>query len=195
MSCRLFSHVRVRISALLAGLAFSASECLADTVYSPLSSTPYDRQMIPSLPILQTRVGRGGGETSFETVNRWMLELRIIPYEYSIPWRTPAELASAAVTDCKGKSALLYAKMRANGQRQIYFVIGRRRAVDLTTHAWLEWRTNRGTYVLDPTYRETALRVRALDPATYIPQYAYDGIRKYRVRRRAASTARVLAKK
>ena len=175
-------------------LAFSTRAAFAGTTYAPVASTPYDRQMIPSLPMLRTPAARGAGDTSLATVDRWMLELRVMPYEYSIPWRTAAELASAVVTDCKGKSALLYAKMRSHGHKQIYLVIGKRRAVDLKTHAWLEWRTGAGTYVLDPTYCEAARPVRALEPATYIPQYGYDGVRKYRVRRTTAARASAFAK-
>jgi hypothetical protein len=166
-------------------LAFSASG-LAETTYSIVATTPYDRQMRPTLPMLQTRPGGAGGDISLATINRWILELRILPYEYSVDWKTPAQLASAVVTDCKGKSAMLYARMRANGLTQVHFVIGKRRAVDLTTHAWLEWRTSRGTYLLDPTFQETALPVRALDRTTYIPQFGYDGVRKYRIRRSSA---------
>lgn len=176
-------------------LGLSASRCFADTTYAPVSSTPYDRQMIPTLPLLQTPAGRGAGDTSLATINRWILELRVVPYEYSIDWKTASQLASGVVTDCKGKSALLYARMRAEGAKEIHFVIGKRRAEDLTTHAWLEWRRDSGTYVLDPTFREEAHRVRALPPATYIPQYAYDGFRKYRVRRNGSSKAALTSKK
>ena len=195
MSRRSFLPASGCVCLLLAWLAFSASRCFAETTYAAVASTPYDRQMTPTLPILRTPAARPAGDTSVATVDRWMLELRVIPYEYSIPWRTAAELASAVVTDCKGKSALLYAKMRSHGHKQIYLVIGKRRAVDLKTHAWVEWRTNRGTYVLDPTYCEAARPVRALEPATYIPQYGYDGVRKYRVRRTTAVRAPALAKK
>ena len=180
---------------LLGWLVFSATRCFAKTTYAAVASTPYDGQMSPTLPILRTPAARVAGDTSLATVDRWILELRVMPYEYSIPWRTAAELASAVVTDCKGKSALLYAKMRAHGHKQIYLIIGKRRVADLKTHAWLEWRTNRGTYVLDPTYCEAALPVRALEPATYIPQYGYDGVRKYRVRRITAARQPALAGK
>ena len=177
---------------LAACLALGATHCLADTTYSVVSTTPFDRQMRPTVPLLQTPPGRPAGDTSFATLNRWILELRVIGYEYSLDWQTPAQLASAVVTDCKGKSALLYARMRTNGLSQVYFVIGKRRATDLSTHAWVEWRSRRGTYVLDPTFSEVAMPVRALQPATYIPRYAYDGLRKYRVRRsRSSATAAV----
>ena len=180
---------------LAAWAVFGASDCLGDTTYAATSTTPFDRQMRPTLPILQTPSGRAAGDTSFATINRWILELRVVPYEYSLDWQTPAQLASAVVTDCKGKSALLYARMRTNGLSPVYFVIGKRRATDLATHAWVEWRTDRGTYVLDPTFSEVALPVRALQSATYIPRYAYDGFRKYRVRRSTARPARAVVKK
>jgi hypothetical protein len=195
MSRRRFPRASGCVWLLLAWLAFTGTRGFAETTYSVVASTPYDRQMSPTLPILRMPTARAAGDTSLATVDRWLLELRVIPYEYSIPWRTPAELASAVVTDCKGKSALLYAKMRSHGHKQIYLVIGKRRAADLKTHAWVEWRTNGGTYVLDPTYCEAARRVRALEPATYIPQYGYDGARKYRLRRISAVRAPALAKK
>ena len=179
---------------LAAWLALRANLCLADTTYSVVSTTAFDRQMQPTLPLLQTPSGRAAGDTSLATINRWILELRVVPYEYSLDWQTPAQLASAVVTDCKGKSALLYARMRSQGLSQVYFVIGKRRAADLSTHAWVEWRTNRGTYVLDPTFSEVVLPVRALQPATYIPRYAYDGLRKYRVRRGTASRTAAVKK-
>ena len=192
-----WSFLLVRGCACLLGpwVAFGTTNCFADTAYSVVSTTAFDRQMQPTLPILQTPPGRAAGDISFATINRWILELRVVPYEYSLDWQTPAQLASAVVTDCKGKSALLYARMRTNGLSQVYFVIGKRRATDLATHAWVEWRTNRGTFVLDPTFSEVALPVRALQPATYIPRYAYDGLRKYRVRRSTARVPRVAVKK
>ena len=154
-----------------------------------MSTTPYDGQMLPTLPLLRTPAAPPAGSTSFATIDRWILEFRMMPYEYSVHWQTPAQLASAVVTDCKGKSALLYSRMRSIGVRQLHFVIGKRRATDLTTHAWLEWRTSQGAYVLDPTFREAALPVRGLDGTSYIPQYAYDGLRKYRVRRSTRTSA------
>lgn len=195
MSCRSFWRATGSVWLLVGWLSFGSGQCLADTTYSAVSSTPYDRQMMPTRPILRTPAGRAVGDTSLATINRWILDLRVIPYEYSVDWKTAAQLASTVVTDCKGKSAMLYARMRSSGQREIYLVVGKRRAADLATHAWLEWRTNRGNYVLDPTFCEVALPVRALDPTTYIPHYGYDGVRKYRVRRSRAIPASVVVKK
>jgi predicted transglutaminase-like cysteine proteinase len=119
--------------------------------------------------------------------------LRAIPYRYSPQWKTPAQVNSDVTADCKGKAILLYAKMRANGAKHIRFVIGKRHIADHRTHAWLEWETTKGTYLLDPTFNKAAERVSDYNPARYIPHYAYKGARKYRASYYRASSAAVVA--
>jgi predicted transglutaminase-like cysteine proteinase len=120
------------------------------------------------------------GHTSLTTINQWMMQLRAIPYKYSLQWKTPEQLDSDFATDCKGKAIMLYAKMRAIGARHVRFVIGKHNVADLRTHAWLEWDTTQGTYLLDPTLNSAVERTKEHDVATYIPLYAYNGSRKYR---------------
>jgi predicted transglutaminase-like cysteine proteinase len=122
-----------------------------------------------------------------------MNNLREIPYRFSRQWKTPAEVNSAMVADCKGKAVMLYAKMRANGATHVRFVIGKHHVADLKTHAWLEWDTTNGTYLLDPTFNWTVARAEEHDPATYIPFYAYDGPRKYRASYHRSSYATAVA--
>jgi predicted transglutaminase-like cysteine proteinase len=105
--------------------------------------------------------------------------LRAIPYRYSPQWKTPAEVSSGRAADCKGKAILLYTAMRAHGARHIRFVIGKRRIADQRTHAWLEWETTKGTFLLDPTFNTAAQRVVDQGPTRYIPHYAYNGARKF----------------
>jgi hypothetical protein len=119
--------------------------------------------------------------------------LRAIPYRYSPQWKTPEQVNSDVTADCKGKAILLYAIMRANGARHIRFVIGKRHVTDLRTHAWLEWDTTIGTYLLDPTFNKTAERIGDYDPARYIPHYAYNGARKYRATYTRPSYASIVA--
>ncbi len=71
--------------------------------------------------------------------------------------------------------------MRQNGATNLWLVIGKHHIYDSVTHAWLEWETTAGTFVLDPTFNETPVRTAELDPMIYLPIYAYDGVRKYRV--------------
>ena len=103
-----------------------------------------------------------------------------MPYQYSPQWKTPAQVNTELAADCKGKAILLYAIMRANGARHVRFVIGKHHIADQRTHAWLEWDTTWGTYLLDPTFNRSVERVGDYDPARYIPHYAYDGAQKYR---------------
>jgi hypothetical protein len=74
----------------------------------------------------------------------------------------------------------LYAEIRRNGAENVRVVIGKRHIYASVTHAWLEWETNEGSYVLDPTFNEMPIKTAELDPMTYVPFYAYDGEHKYR---------------
>lgn len=178
---------------LAIGLGLNATSCLAQSPFLTVASTPYDRQMIPISRTLNAPAGRKSGRTSLATINRWMIPLRAIPYQYSWKWKTPAQARADFATDCKGKATILYAEMRANGASHVRFVIGKHRITDLRTHAWLEWDTTSGTYLLDPTFNSTAERVSDRDPATYIPHYAYNGARKYRASCYPLSGAPVVA--
>ena len=119
------------------------------------------------------------GLNSLTLVNHWMSDLRAMPYRYSKKWRTPAEVRSTHVADCKGKAVALYQLMRVNGARNVRLIIGKHRSDDLKTHAWVEWETQYGVYLLDPTFNWTAIRPEERDPGMYIPFYAYDGLHKY----------------
>jgi hypothetical protein len=165
---------------LAACLGLNAASCFAQPIFFTVASTPYDRQMNPISPVLSSPAGPPAGRTSLATLNQWMTSLRAIPYRYSLQWKTPAQVNSDVAADCKGKAILLYAILRANGATHVRFVIGKHHAADLRTHAWLEWDTTRGIYLLDPTFNNAVQRVEEQDPATYVPHYAYNGSRKYR---------------
>jgi predicted transglutaminase-like cysteine proteinase len=148
--------------------------------------------MSPVEPVLNSSTGALAGRTSLTKVNRWLTNLRAIPYRYSPNWKTPAQVHSDPTADCKGKAILLYALMRANGARHARFVIGKRHIADQRTHAWLEWDTTKGTFLLDPTFNTTVERV-AADPARYLPHYAYNGARKYRATEYRPALASIVA--
>lgn len=153
--------------------------CFAQPIFFEVASTPYDKQMARVQPVLASVGGYSIGGVSLPIVNEWMNELRTMRYGYSRQWKTPSEIEAAKVADCKGKALTLYEKMQLNGATNVRFVIGRHHAGDWFTHAWLEWDTAEGTYVLDPTFH------RFPEPAqqnsrTYIPLFAYEGALKYR---------------
>jgi predicted transglutaminase-like cysteine proteinase len=149
--------------------------------------------MTPISPVLTSATGPLPGRTSLVTINQWLTNLRAIPYHYSPQWKTPAQVSSDLAADCKGKAILLYAIMRANGATHVRFVIGKHHIADQRTHAWLEWDTTRGTYLLDPTFNTAVERVTDYDPARYIPHYAYNGARKYRAIDHRRSYASIVA--
>ena len=157
----------------------STSAGLAQSNFYEVRSTPYDHQMERVQPILTTRSTQPIYGPSLNDVNGWMTQLRDLPYQYSHEWRTPSEVAAARVGDCKGKAVLLYDWMQAKGATNVRLVIGKRRAEDRLTHAWLEWQTRIGTLLLDPTFNWNA-SIKLSNPRTYLAFYGYEAGHKYR---------------
>lgn len=161
-------------------LCLSSIACFAESAFLGVPATPYDRQMTRIQPVLVSTTGIQKRSLSLALVNRWIGDLRTIPYGFSPEWRTPAEVQSAPVADCKGKAVALYEKMRHCGADNVRLVIGKRAPTSRKTHAWLEWTTEGGTYVLDPTINWAACRAGDFGSRAYIPFYAYAGTQKYR---------------
>jgi hypothetical protein len=171
-----------KIFLVLIGLiCLSSISCFAHSLYFTVSSTPYDKQMTRIRPVLFCKSGGGRQNLSLALVNHWIEDIRAIPYGFTPEWKTPAELESAVVADCKGKAVALYQRMQSHGAEHIHLVIGKRTFISRKTHAWLEWNTDGRAYVLDPTFNWAACRADQLGNDAYIPFYAYAGNRKYRV--------------
>jgi hypothetical protein len=156
----------------------STSFAFAQTAFFEVASTPYDRQMLRVESTIVAPIGYSTEGLSFALVNEWMIQLRAMPYRYSREWQTPTEVEAAKVADCKGKAIALYDRMQLNGATNVRLVIGKRRANDSLTHAWLEWETEFGTFLLDPTFNWTAA-IKLKDSRSYIPFYGYEGAHKY----------------
>ena len=171
---------RIRALGLAILISGSTSIGLAQSTYFPVASTPYDRQMERVKPTLEAPSLYSLYGPSLTAVNQWMIELRAMPYRYSREWKTPLEVEFERVGDCKGKALLLYDWMQANGATNLRLVIGKRRASDSLTHAWLEWQTKIGTLLLDPTFNWNAA-IKLRNRQTYIAFYGYEGGRKYQV--------------
>jgi hypothetical protein len=165
---------------LLAALvSFASSSAFADALLLTVDATPYDRQMTPIRPVL-TSTGSGADRTSLAVVNMWMADLRDIPYQYHLVWKTPEEVEARQPADCKGKAVALYRRMTQNGAKNLRLVIGRRTPTSRMTHAWLEWQSDRGTLVLDPTFNYSATPAKKIRRNSYVPLYAYAGAKKFR---------------
>jgi hypothetical protein len=179
-----------KIFLVLIGLiCLSSISCFAQSLYFKVSSTPYDKQMTRIRPVLFCKSGGARQNLSLALVNHWIEDIRAIPYGFIPEWKTPAEVESAVVADCKGKAVALYQRMQSHGAEHIHLVIGKRTFISRKTHAWLEWNTDGRAYVLDPTFNWAACRADQLGNDAYIPFYAYAGNRKYR-----AATAALYAK-
>jgi hypothetical protein len=164
---------------LTAFLAVSNANCFADALLLTVSSTPYDRQMTPIHNVL-TSTSASSNDVSLGLVNGWMGDLRDIPYGFQQTWKTPAQVESRQPADCKGKAVTLYKRMKAHGATNVRLVIGKRAPTSAKTHTWLEWKTDSGSYVLDPTFNYSATRVEKIGRSSYVPLYAYAGSKKFR---------------
>jgi hypothetical protein len=177
MAPAMISPLRKALCALIISFG-STSIGLAQLSFFEVDSTPYDRQMERIQPTLIAPSAFAIYGPSLSVVNQWMIELRGMPYRYSREWRTPFEVETAQVGDCKGKAVLLYDWMQSNGATNVRLVIGKRRAGDSLTHAWVEWQTQIGTLLLDPTFNwNAAIKIR--NRRTYIAFYGYEGGHKY----------------
>jgi predicted transglutaminase-like cysteine proteinase len=175
------------------GFALFCLSCLsafAQSNYISVHSTPYDRQMTRIQPILTSAAGHKEQNLSFSLVNHWIGDLRAIPYGFSTEWKTPDEVQNGAFADCKGKAVALYNAMHSRGVQNVRLIIGKRLPTSRKTHAWLEWNTAEGTYILDPTINWAACRADRWGRRSYIPLYAYAGGQKFRV----AATSTLYAK-
>ncbi len=165
---------------LLAAIGFSCVSCFGENLFLTVKNTPYDKQMSRIRPVLLTESEGGEEEISMGVVNRWIGDLRSIPYGFTRQWKTPEETASGAPADCKAKAVALYQKMQMRGATNVRLVIGKRATTSRSTHAWVEWDTSSGTYVLDPTLLWKAYRGNDIGHRAYIPYYAFEGSRKLR---------------
>jgi len=173
-------------------LVLSVVGCFANPILLSVKTTPYDRQMVRIQPVLVSALAQNTDrELPLRLINRWMGELRNIPYGFSMQWKTPAELAREPVADCKGKAVALYQQMAQHGARGLRLVIGRRAPTSRSTHTWVQWTTASATYILDPTINWTARTLDEIADNSYVPYYAYAGHQKYRAPAASALYARL----
>ena len=191
LSCPTPSRSLSRFAIFIAAI-FGCGSSFAYSSFSIVPSTPYDHQMSRVHPALSSAGRSASGTISLDTVNAWMTQLRAMPYRFSPYWQTPNEVSLTQASDCKGKALALYAQLRRSGAKFIRVVIGKRHIYASRTHAWLEWETTDGTYVLDPTFNHTVVRAETLDRTAYIPFYAYDAEHKYRAATPGSGSAKIM---
>jgi hypothetical protein len=163
----------------IAVIALTLASAFAQPVLIDVDSTPYDRQMAPIRPVLASVAGEIPDTVSLAIVNQWMSRIRRLRYRYSRDWQTPSEVMSNKIGDCKGKAITMYQAMQLIGAANVRFVIGKHHAGDWFTHAWVQWDTANGSFVLDPTFNRRVVRAEQ-NPTRYIPLYAFEGVLRYR---------------
>ena len=176
------------LPALTLGACLVSVSSFAQTTFLTVDRTPYDRQMMRVAVVLNASTSPKPSLVSLVALNRWVFRLREMPYRFSKRWKTPSEVNSDKRGDCKGKAIALYETLQENGACHLRLVIGRHRAHDLKTHAWVEWETTQGTFLLDPTLNWAATLADLQDKSTYIPLYAYEKGHKYRAFNPALTT-------
>jgi len=187
-----FSRKRVIGFLAFAFLVLSVVGCFANPILLSVKNTPYDRQMARIQSVLVSVPAQSTNpELPLRLINRWIDDLRNIPYGFSMQWKTPAEVAREPVADCKGKAVALYQQMAQHGARGLRLVIGKRAPTSRSTHTWVQWTTASATYILDPTINWTAQTVDEVADDSYVPYYAYAGHQKYRAPAAIASYARL----
>jgi hypothetical protein len=187
---RPFHRRRVVAFLVLAFLVLSVVGCFANPILLSVNRTPYDRQMARIQPVLASAPAQSSDrELPLQQINRWIGELRNIPYGFSVQWKTPAEVAREPVADCKGKAVALYQQMAQHGARGLRLVIGKRAPTSRSTHTWVQWTTASATYILDPTINWTVRTLDEVADNSYVPYYAYAGHQKYRASAASASYA------
>jgi predicted transglutaminase-like cysteine proteinase len=153
----------------------------------PDPAAPQATPPASSDPRLETKLD---GDVSLSLLNSWMAELRAIPYNFKMEWRTPEEvMASSDGADCKSKGTALYHRMRQHGAANLQLVIGKRTPKSKRTHAWLFWETIVGTYLLDPTFNSEAVLANTYADDYYVAVYAYSGNQKLKAAFSAERTA------
>jgi len=174
------SGLRDYTAAWLALFFCSAVCSFAQPLLVSVESTPYDNQMMRVQPVLAWQPTEVPGSISLALVNQGMNRLRRLPYRYSTQWQTPEEVHASRRADCKGKAIAMYEFMQSIGAANVRFVIGKHHAGDWFTHAWLEWQTAEGNFVLDPTFSRRIVRADEQNSSKYIPLYEYEGTSRYR---------------
>jgi len=170
---------RSKIASVLA--IFTLALCgAANAQLQQVSATPYDRQMTPVRLILE-QTPRSQAEVSMNELNSYMRDLRSIPYQYSLNWKTPEQVQTEFKADCKAKAVALYSILKKRGVDNLRLVIGMRTKSSKMTHAWLEMNYQGKLYLLDPTFYNKVRTVSSGSRRDYVQNYAYEGTKKFRI--------------
>jgi len=167
----------LRFVLLLAFCALCAPPAKAQlNLGAPTSRTPYDQYLGPMWSVFSHLSGKADPAT----VEQLVRQGRAFRYSYNkaqpfVP-QTPGETEATKSGDCKAKSLWLADKMNDRGVR---FVIGKAKAGQSISHAWLIWNGPSGWMILDATMYSTPLSPERISRSQFVPLYSYATSGKY----------------
>jgi len=153
---------------------------------APASRTPYDAYLGPVWAVLKSLSGKADDATAAQLVRQG----RAFRYSYNSaqPYQpqTPEQTEATKSGDCKAKSLWLASKLNDRGVR---FVIGKAKAGQSMSHAWLIWNGPEGWTILDATLYSSPLSPASLSPSQFVPTYSFAPSGKYAHAMAAAGAA------
>ena len=143
---------------------------------APASRTPYDQYLGPMWSVLSQL----NGKADMATVEQLVRQGRGFRYGYNkaqpyVP-QSPSETESTKSGDCKAKSLWLADKMN---DRAVRYVIGKAKAGQSMSHAWLIWNGPEGWLILDATLYSRPLSPERISRTQFVPIYSYAPSGKY----------------
>ena len=168
---------KLAAGAFVAGLLMSQHASAEIDLGSSVPRTPYDTYLTPVWDVFRKLGGTDPDRATVEQLVREGRGFRYVfkkeqPYVPQLPEQTEATKSG----DCKAKSLWLASKMNC---RKLRFVIGKARAGDAQSHAWLIWEAPDGWLVLDATNYSRALDPDRISANQLVPTYSYAPGGKY----------------
>jgi hypothetical protein len=151
---------------------------------SPAGRTPYDPYLGPVWTVLKSLSGKASPDQAAQLVRQG----HAFRYNYNsaqpyLP-QTPEQTAASKSGDCKAKSLWVASKLNDRGVR---FVIGKAKAGQSISHAWLIWNGPDGWMILDATLYSSPLNPTRLSSNQFVPTYSFAPSGKYAHAMAAAS--------
>jgi len=137
---------------------------------APTGRTPYDAYLGPVWSVLKNLSGKADTDLAAQLVR----EGHAFRYSYNkdqpyMP-QTPEQTEASKSGDCKAKSLWVASKLNDRGVR---FVIGKAKAGQSMSHAWLIWNGPEGWTILDATLYSSPLQPERLSPSQFVPIYSF----------------------
>lgn len=135
----------------------------------PADRTPYDPYMQPVRRVLQKTGAKASSPAAVAELMKTAFGFRY-SHRTAYTAQNPEVTEQRAAGDCKDKALWLCHKM---GDRSVRFVIGKSHSESKVNHAWLTWKSQGTTWILDPTNSAAPVPADAITDGDYQPLYSY----------------------